>query len=155
AKHPSARRLANLPPGSEEQRDGGEHPDEEHGREVEVGRGDARARAEGVRGHPVDDQVRRGNQVDPAEGGRVEDGKGPRPPKPLTRRATSGNTAPGVKTNWREVPSVIPTQSQSSRAPRGAGSSRGHARPRAFSRLRCTAGPRCSCPHRPPAGAGG
>src|SRR5207244_6082875 len=46
-EHPSARRLANLPPRTDEEHHGGEHPDEEHGREVGVGRRDPGAGTEG------------------------------------------------------------------------------------------------------------
>src|SRR5207245_7508721 len=53
------------------------------------------------------------------------------PRNELTTRAARGSSAPNARTNSAGPASVIPTRSRRRRARRGAGSSPGHARPRA------------------------
>ena len=106
AEHPSTRRLANLPPRTDEEHHRSEHPDEEHGREVGVGRRDPGAGTEGVRRHPVDDQPGHRDQGGPGEGRDVDRCEGPRPSDPIRfgriregelvqRRGHEGNRDPG------------------------------------------------------------
>src|SRR5438309_3465130 len=53
------------------------------------------------------------------------------PRNALTKSAIIGRRAPRFRTNATNAPAVIRTRSRRSRARRGAGSSRGHVRPRA------------------------
>src|SRR2546422_9359332 len=53
------------------------------------------------------------------------------PRNELTTRAARGSSAPNASTNSVGPPALIPTQSRRRLARRGAGSSPGHARPRA------------------------